>query len=148
MSDWQDEPCEVCGRKVMDELACPERVSNGDIICVDCCGYDFPMGCGIGHDTFDILDDYLLEIYSAYTKWEVPSPKQLPDSTVVFSSISSEQRQSILDFLEVTTSDKRAPGRLLVEEVIPTYLRAKFPFWLDGDYTTDPYPMVINRRSV
>jgi hypothetical protein len=30
-------PCVGCGRFVMDEIACPDRVLNGEYLCVDCC---------------------------------------------------------------------------------------------------------------
>ena len=48
-------PCEGCGRSVMDEIACPDRVLSGDHLCVDCCAiadYLLLAGqdmCGVGH---------------------------------------------------------------------------------------------------
>lgn len=50
-------PCVGCGRSVMDEIACPDRVLNGEYLCVDCCAItdyilledSIDAHCGVGH---------------------------------------------------------------------------------------------------
>ena len=136
MADWQDEPCEVCGRRVMDELACPDRISDGDTICVDCCGYisvdpdDSDMHCIVDHSEFYYLWEWLAEIYSAYPD----DPEKWPDDDAVMDQMSRGERE-------------------LVEELGGpiAYLKDRHGMDVEGMRRItppDPYPMVINRRAV
>ncbi len=136
MSDWQDEPCEVCGRMVMDELACPDRISTGDIMCVDCCGYisvdpnNSDAHCPIDHHEFYYLWEWLAEIYSAYPS----DPEKWPDDDAVMDQMSHGERE-------------------LIEQLGGPIAYLKDRHGMDiGDMRRitppDPYPMVINRRAV
>ena len=158
MSDWQDEPCEVCGRMVMDELACPSRISDGEIVCVDCCamltgGGDNGFECPTDHDVFDDVDDWLLEIYSAYppgSESELGSKgKRSPDNETVLAHMNQRMLREQFDSIPTMVRLEDLPD----DRIIPIYLETKFPFWREGsrDATRtppDPYPMVINRRAV
>ncbi len=148
MSDWQDEPCEVCGRMVMDELACPDRISNGDIMCVDCCGYlsvdpdNSDMHCPIEHPEFYYPDEWLLEIYSAY-------PQKQPNNESVLEHMNQRMLREQFDSIPTMVRLEDLPD----DRIIPTYLDTKMPFWREGSMDTtrtppDPYSMVINRRAV
>lgn len=81
----------------MDELACPARISEGDIICVDCCGYisvdpdDADMHCRIDHAEFYYLWEWLAEIYSAYPD----DPEKWPDDDAVMDQMSRGERELV-----------------------------------------------------
>jgi len=68
-------PCEGCGRSVMDEIACPDRVLSGDHLCVDCCAigdYLLLAGqdmCGVGHHDIVSFDQKEWQEI-AQQKWE------------------------------------------------------------------------------
>ena len=159
MSDWQDEPCEICGRMVMDELACPDRISNGDIMCVDCCGYmsvdsdNSDMGCPIDHSEFYYPDEWLLEIYSAYPPGSDselgPKGKRSPDNEMVLQHMIMDDLREHFNSIPTSVRLEDLPD----DRIIPTYLETKMPFWREGSMDTtrtppDPYPIVINRRAV
>lgn len=136
MSDWQNEPCEVCGRKVMDHLACPDRISDGDIICVDCCGYisvdpdDSDMHCPINHNEFYYLWEWLAEIYSAY-----PDDTEMwPDDDAVMDQMSSGERELVEELGGPIAYLKDRHGMDIedMRRIIPP----------------DPLQIVINRRAI
>ncbi len=150
MSDWQDEPCEVCGRMVMDELACPDRISNGDIMCVDCCGYlsvdsdDDDMHCPIDHHEFYYPDEWLVEIYSAY-------PQKQPNNESVLEHMNQNDLRE--HFRLQYNDDDFDIDDIPDDLIIQIYLDTKMPFWREGSMDTtrtppDPYPIVINRRAI
>ncbi len=136
MSDWQDEPCDICGRFVMDELACPSRISSGEIVCVDCCGYtsvdpdNSDLHCPIDHHEFYYTWEWLAEIYSAYPG----DPRRFPDDDAVMAMIPSSKRDVI----------EKAGGPI-------EYLRTQHGMDIRDMrriIPPDPYQMVINRRAV
>jgi len=136
MADWHDEPCQVCGRKVMDELACPDRISNGDIICADCCGYlsvdpdDADMHCPIDHSEFYYTWEWLAEIYTAYPE----DPERFPDDASVMETLSTSERETIED----------AGGPV-------AYLERRYGMTIDDPRRPaipDPFRCAINRRAV
>jgi hypothetical protein len=135
MADWHDEPCQVCGRKVMDELACPDRISNGDVMCVDCCGYlsvdpdDSDMHCPIEHSEFYYPEEWLMEIYSAYSDLD-----RFPDDESVLDILPNSVRQTIEDAGGPVAYLERRYGRRL-----PSPRRPAIP---------DPFRCAINRRAV
>ena len=152
MSDWQDEPCEICGRMVMDELACPDRIMDGQGMCVDCCGSS-GMDCPIGHHKFYHPDEWLLEIYSAYPPGSDselgPKGKRSPDNEMVLQTLTYYQNDLRAHFQSLPTSVRLED--LPDDRIIPTYLETKMPFWREGSMDTtppDPYPIVINRRAI
>jgi len=113
----------------MDEIACPDRVGSGDITCVDCCGMlsvdvhgDVEL-CPIGHDTFPDMDQWLMEIYSAF-------PDRLPDDAMVMDALANP----LFRIVEAAGG----PRAYLIDRfgitIGPTVIR------------TDPYPTTINRR--
>ena len=136
MADWQDEPCEVCGRKVMDELACPDRISDGDIICVDCCGYisvdpdDADVHCPIDHSEFYYLWEWLAELYSANPE----DPERWPDDDAVMDQMSTGERELVEELGGPIAYLKDRHGMDIWD------MRRPIP--------PDPYQMVINRRAV
>ena len=95
---------------VMDELACPSRISDGEIVCVDCCamltGGDelshSGFECPTDHDVFDDVDDWLLEIYSAYppgSESELgPKGKRSPDNETVLAHMNQRMLREQFDF--------------------------------------------------
>jgi hypothetical protein len=144
---------------VMDELACPSRISSGDIMCVDCCGYlsvdpdDSDMHCPTDHHEFYYPDEWLLEIYSAYppgSDSELGSKgKRSPDDESVLEHMNQNDLRAHFNSIPTSVRFEDMP----VDQIMPTYLDTKMPFWREGSMDTtrtppDPYSMVINRRAV
>jgi hypothetical protein len=116
----------------MDEIACPDRISSGDIICVDCCGMltgDGDYECPIGHDTFQNLDSWFMEIYSAYDE-----PERFPDDASVLDALPASFRMTVEDAGGPVAYLERRHGMTIYDPRRPAI--------------PDPFRCAINRRAV
>jgi len=165
VSAWEGVACQGCGRSVLDEMACYQRVSNGELLCVDCCAINnyirygnwqeeleaipcdhheyepFPGGQPIEDYHDDMIEDWLLEIFTA-------TPSRMPDLDLVAKTV-----------YEVPGSYggiQNADGDWLTREVdrknaqlvaITEYLESRDIRWGSQEPPT-PHRCVINRRAV
>ena len=141
-------PCVGCGRSVMDEIACPDRVLNGEYLCVDCCAItdyilledSIDAHCGVGHHDMVSFDQ---------KEWQEIANRNWETSRVEMSAREAFNDAMIEDWLlEIYTGYLLILGRWIrpdVHDVSATIWDIPGSYGgqrdLSGDVMTNPEDM-------